>query len=96
MSAAEYTNNNDGMECPYCGHLHHVESESYDDNEHIEECDNCGKKFYAAEEFSVAHVARPDCNINDMDHDWHPFKLTDGSYHDFCESCGKCRSIGEK
>ena len=76
--------------CPYCGNSYQVEGEDYSEDDRVEECDECGKKFWAFESFSVECYAKPDCEINGETHKWIPKKVREG-FHDFCSVCGKCR-----
>ena len=78
--------------CPYCGESYQVESEDYSEDPREEECDECGKKYYGYESFSIYCHAKPDCELNGDKHDWKPLQVTDG-YHDFCYVCGKCRPL---
>jgi|SRR5699024_1172369 len=77
-------------ECPYCGHKWHVEAEEYDERARAEECDECGKGFYAYENISVAHVARPDCELNGEEHEWETMGIGNGKTHLFCAKCSRC------
>lgn len=52
------TSDDTDLICPYCGKHHHQEAEDFDDAEHEEECDGCGKTFLAYDEASVTHHAR--------------------------------------
>lgn len=79
--------------CPYCGHEYQPESEDYTDEPRAEECDECGKSFYARDDFSVTHIATPDCELNGETHDWQPVQLRDGTRHPFCTTCGKCQPV---
>jgi hypothetical protein len=58
---SEETWNNDGVECPYC---HHVHGDSWeitgnDDNEHEIECVECRRAFLCSSVTSVDYQARP-------------------------------------
>jgi len=81
--------------CPYCGFSYQVEGEDYSENMREEKCDECGKKFYAQESFTVDHYATPNCELNGEAHQWEPFELRRGGHHDFCSVCGKCRPFNE-
>ena len=78
--------------CPYCGESYQVESEDYSEDTHEEECDDCGKKYYGHENFSVSCIAKPDCVLNGDDHIWEPIPVKGGT-HDFCSICGECRTF---
>jgi hypothetical protein len=75
--------------CPYCEASYQVEGEDYSENEQIIECDECGKKYYLSQDFSVDHCTQPDCELNG---DKHQYKWRDtkrgGAF--FCKVCGKC------
>jgi len=76
--------------CPYCKHSYQVESEDYTEDTYEEECEECGKKFYSYDSFSVTHYANPDCELNGEDHKWESKSCGNG-FHDFCSVCDKCR-----
>ena len=80
--------------CPYCEHHYQVEVEDYDEDEQEEKCDQCGKLFYACDEFSVSHHAKPDCELNKEEHAWAVPVAYKGRSYLHCETCGKCRSEG--
>ena len=91
MSKYEETISGINRECPYCGYEYQVEAEDYTEDTYEEICEDCGMKYYACDNFTVDHYAKPDCVLNGADHAWEPKKLTDGRSHDFCGVCGKCR-----
>ena len=95
MSEVEYTINDDEMECPYCGAKYQPEGEDYSEDERVEECGECGKKYKACQCFTVDHRAEPDCELNGESHQWKPEPLGDGRFHDFCSICGKCRQSSD-
>ena len=76
--------------CPYCGGAYQVEAEDYSEDVQEEECEECGKKYYAHDSFSVDHLAIPDCKLNGDNHTWESVPVNMGR-HDFCSVCGKCR-----
>lgn len=87
---AEETCNYEGLECPYCGHLNHVESEDYDEDYYFRECYECDKKFYASQSYSVSHNAKPDCELNQEQHDFEiHVRETDGFKYKVCLKCDK-------
>lgn len=89
MSKYEATINDPVRVCPYCGSEHQPEAEDYSEDERIEECGDCGKKYYAHDIFSVEHAARPDCELNGEQHEWEEKpKYPD---YKFCEKCGRCK-----
>ena len=73
--------------CPYCGYSYQVEAENYSEDVRVEECDECGKKFYAQDDFTVTHYAVPDCILNGEQHKYNPNKK--GGYYKFCSVCDK-------
>jgi len=81
--------------CPYCGHSYQVEVEDYDEDEREETCGQCGKKYWAFDNFSVTLWARPDCALNGEPHQWgephNSMELT-GTYH-HCDICGEWERI---
>lgn len=79
--------------CPYCETQYQPESEDYDEDTRAEECEDCGKKFYLRQSFSVTHHTRPDCELNGFDHQFERVTLSNGKAADFCTICDKCRSI---
>ena len=89
MSKYEETINDSVRVCPYGESEYQPESEDYSEDERTEECQVCGKKYYAHDIFSVAHSARPDCVLNGEDHEWET-KQRHPDYQ-FCNKCGKCR-----
>lgn len=72
--------------CPYCENSYQVESEDYSEDAREEECDHCGKKYYACDSFLVTHYAVPDCELNGEKHRW----AYDGNFNlQMCTRCGK-------
>jgi len=93
MSKFDETLNDDVVECPYCGYKYQPESEDYDEDTREEECQECSKKYYLSQSFSVTHHANPDCEINELEHNYETVKLNNGGQHDFCTVCGKCKPL---
>ena len=91
MSKYEETWDNCDRVCPYCAHRYQVEAENYSEDVREEDCDECGKKFYGYESFSVSHYSKPDCELNGDEHKWEPTPISGGRSHDFCSVCGECR-----
>lgn len=91
MSKFDSTIDSEHMICPYCGHEHYVEAEDYSESGDVETCDDCGMKFHGAQSFSVDHTAKPDCELNEKQHQWEMIQLRDGKSHEFCSECGKCK-----
>lgn len=81
------------MICPYCEHEYEPECESYSEDESVEKCSGCGKKYHAHQSFSVDHHAEPDCELNGEHHQWEDHDMRDGTTHPFCSVCGKCGSV---
>ena len=76
--------------CPYCGHTHQPEMESFSEDSREETCENCGKSYHAHDSFSVTHYATPDCELNGEAHDWQDKYVRGGSKHPFCSKCNMC------
>lgn len=93
MSKFDTTINDDNIECPYCGHEHTFESESFSEDQVITTCDSCDKKFYSYQCLMVDHRSEPDCELNDGDHDYQLVSLGSGESHNFCSVCDKCEPI---
>lgn len=92
---SEYEEQLDDMNviCPYCEYSYQCEPEDYDEDGHVEECEECGKKFHMSTSFSVTHHSQPDCILNGDEHLWEPVTLRSGKAHDFCSVCGECRRL---
>lgn len=92
MCAAQYDDQYDGSNriCPYCGYKYKVEAEEVSETTRVEDCENCGKKFYAQEVIDITHKSTPDCELNGQAHQWAPWNTEYGP-HDFCSVCAKCR-----
>ena len=88
---ARQTFDDSERKCPYCGEAYQPESEDYSEDRRIEECNECGKNYYAHDSFSVTHYATPDCELNGEQHAWEPRSLTGGKTHPFCSKCDKCQ-----
>jgi hypothetical protein len=95
MSEFDDTANDDVVECPYCGHTYQPESEDYDEDQREECCQECGKKYYLNQSFSVTHHTVPDCTLNGMEHNYEIVNLNNGKQHPFCTVCGKCMPHSE-
>lgn len=91
MSQFSDVYNNHEVECPYCGYAYQAEGEDYSEDERSEECENCGKKYYHSDSFTVTHETRPDCKLNGMEHDYQLVDLGNGARHPFCTVCGDCQ-----
>ena len=54
-------NHNYEAVCPYCGCDNQIESEDYkgQDEETIEECENCGKKFIHTIDYCITFTSEP-------------------------------------
>ena len=86
---AEKTFDDSVRKCPYCGHTHQPESETYSENSWVETCEECDKQYHANDSVSVTHYAEPDCELNGEAHDWQD-KAVRGRKHPFCTKCEKC------
>lgn len=74
--------------CPYCGYRYQPEAASYRENTRVEECDGCGKKFHAHDDFTVTHYAMPDCELNGEEHD-RSEKVLSARVRPYCTKCNK-------
>jgi len=79
--------------CPYCKHEYQPEPEDFDEDESVEECSNCHKKFHHHDEITYDYHTRPDCELNDEEHKW---ELNEHTNHDFCEVCGIIRPFNDE
>ena len=95
MSKFEDTCNDAEIECPYCGYSYQPECEDYTDDEREKECEECGKKFYYHQEYTVVHRAKPNCELNKVPHNFHKTEFKDGSFYHICTICGKFQSAKE-
>lgn len=94
---AEDQIDSDSIICPYCRHeCYQPEGESYSENEIEEECEECEKKFYSCQSFSVDHHTRGDCKLNGEEHDYQPRSIGNGRFAPFCAKCDKCQPITER
>ena len=88
----EETYSDDGLECPYCNNVNHVEGEDQGSLEGGTEwdCADCGKKFDASCEYSVSFTARAKPCKN---HKWEEW--VDGTNYRFrdCENCSETDTI---
>ena len=91
----EETLNDYNVECPYCGDAYQAEAEDYSEDEREQECDECGKKYFLHQNFTVTHHARPDCELNGEHHDYQPTNMRGGRSHPFCTVCSKCQPHGD-
>ena len=87
---------NNNRSCPYCRYSYPVEAEDYSEDTIEEECEECGKKFWAYDIISVTHYSAMDCELNGEKHNWRPESLSNGETHDFCSVCGECRPFGRE
>ena len=79
--------------CPYCGDRYQVETEDYSEDMQEKTCDNCGKRYWLNQEFSVDHHTRADCELNDGKHIFERVTLQNGKEADFCVICDKYQSV---
>ena len=96
MSQYEEEMDGNNIICPYCRHEYQPEGEDFGEDERIEECEDCGSKFYHHDEVTYEHHTRPDCEINGEDHKWYTIVLRSGDKHDFCEVCGIIRPLNDE
>ena len=81
--------------CPYCKtECFQPEGEDYSEDDQEEECDECGKKFYLNQSFTVDHNTRGDCELNGESHDYRPAKYQQEM--EVCAKCGECRLIKDE
>ncbi len=88
----EWMDNHDAI-CPYCSSKYQVESEDYDEETRVEECENCGKKYWIYQSFSVTHHTRPDCELNGVAHHYQRITLRNGKEALFCNICDNLKKI---
>ncbi len=74
--------------CPYCKATFQPEAEDYSEDSREIECDECGKKYWLHQSFTVDHWTKPDCALNGEAHVWDSRARFPDSH--FCEVCGKC------
>jgi len=89
MSKYEDQYDNNVMICPYCKESYQPDGEDYSTDERIEECESCGKKYLAWQDFTVSHESNPDCALNGEEHVWEKREVKDRGVREFCEICGK-------
>ena len=85
----EQVDDNDAI-CPYCGWRYQVESEDFSEDCSQQQCDDCGKKFWVSQEFSVTTISRPDCKLNGQEHQYELVTLKNGKQAYFCKVCDDC------
>jgi hypothetical protein len=78
--------------CPYCKDEYEPEGEDFNEESRIEECGNCGSKYYLNQQVTYDNCTQLDCEINGDSHKWESSELSNGN-HDFCSVCDKCRPI---
>jgi len=88
MSEFTDISNSDVVECPYCGNKYQPEAEDYSEDDRPEECYKCKKKYFVNQSFSVNHQMRPDCELNNIKHNFVDFE--NGEFQ-FCSVCDTCR-----
>jgi hypothetical protein len=89
---SKYEEQVDGVDaiCPYCGASYQVETENYSEDTREEECEECGKKYWIYQSFSVDTFTKPDCEINGEKHDFELVQTKAGEAY-FCKICEKCK-----
>lgn len=80
------TSDDDSVVCPYCGHA--SERESVREDDRIETCDECEKKYHRHESITVTTWCKPDCELNDEQHQWARHDHGDRVFI-ICDGCGK-------
>lgn len=95
MSKFEEQVDDNNCICPYCKYAYQVECEDYSEDGTEEECGECGKMFWHEQTFSVSTHTKPNCALNDEEHDWQSVELRGNRFHDFCGTCGTCRPLTE-
>lgn len=83
---------NNSSICPYCGVGYQVESEDYSEDTREIECDECGKKYFLHQSFSVYHHTKPDCILNGEEHQYRRVSIK-GREAYFCSVCDDCKAI---
>tara|TARA_R110002110_G_scaffold2750_5_gene13186 strand:+ start:536 stop:832 length:297 start_codon:yes stop_codon:yes gene_type:complete len=94
LKTAEDQVDSNSVICPYCRHEYQPEGENYSEDEIEDECEECKKKFYSHQSFSVDHHTRGDCKLNGEEHDYQPSETLQGV--PFCAKCDKCQPIDER
>lgn len=89
----DVTFDDDERKCPYCGEGYQPDSEELSEDRRVEECDGCGKKYYAYDGFSTTFYAEPDCELNGEEHDWRMRSVGGARRHSFCAKCDKCMPL---
>ena len=79
--------------CPYCQDTYEQEGEEFSEEERIDTCSNCGKKFHHVDSIEYNHETRPDCVINGTPHQWEPFNLKNGTPFNYCDVCGNIKRM---
>ena len=84
--------------CPYCDStVDNDDAYSYDDPfEHVDQyegteftCDQCEKKFWAEKHVTIDYWTKPDCELNNDQHNYKESQLTNDTTF-FCTVCGDC------
>lgn len=81
--------------CPYCQHRYQVEAEDYSEDSREEECDECGKSYWIAQDISVTTITKPDCSINGGSHKWELMTFSGGNKAFFCATCNECSMVAD-
>jgi hypothetical protein len=93
MSKFDYTIEDDGYKCPYCGNTTICDDWGFDYDGEIIECDVCNKKYRASANTTTSFKAKPDCELNGEKHRFK--KYSEHSKCAFCEICGKCELLNK-
>ena len=79
--------------CPYCNERYQPEAADYSEDERVEECESCGKKYHHWDTFSITHETQPDCELNGEAHKFGEILQGDYISHTFCTICGHLKRI---
>lgn len=93
---SDYEDQLDGTNviCPYCKYEYQPEAEDFSEDIRDEECGECGRHYQLYQSFEVDHRTTPDCKLNNEEHVWETHRFRDGTSHDFCAVCDRCRGTG--
>lgn len=73
--------------CPYCGYEYQPDSDDYDEDSRVYECDHCGGEYHLYQSFTVTHHTKPDCELNGTDHVYALYQTKDDVIMR-CKNCG--------
>lgn len=78
-------------QCPYCEAEQHTKGENYSEEARIEECGECGMRFWQNEVFTTEYATSGDCKLNDLEHDWEPLN-PEGDHPEY-RHCRRCEAV---